>query len=225
MTSLTLVLLKIQYVYNNRKGVRRTMAYQRKKQHEEDGDFVIGEISGMNDSSEAVNNEQDNNTENGVEQMTKVNPSKVAIPDELVGTVELKLKKEYGRLADIISENNEGVIVQELDNCIQINAPQLKITRQDVDRAIGKVDDGRWRMILLNRQGEISCFNDYEFILGEIQEEIEESKELAQINTRVTAEAKQMMDRTRKKLGDWTQGDFLDNAIRDYVQKVEAEQL
>lgn len=145
-------------------------------------------------------------------------------PEMLEGTVALKLRKQYKPLVDTIINNNDNVMVQEFENHFQLNAKQLKVTRQDGERALGRLNDGQWRMLFMNKKGEVVDFNDDKFILGVVEAEAEEVKETAQLNTRIDSKAKLEMDEVRDLLG-MTQSKFLEVCIAEYVSKVKAELL
>jgi predicted RNA-binding protein YlqC (UPF0109 family) len=208
-----------------------------KQADELDSDFSVGTIAGMEEESkpkkraESKETKNTTNKEESVADMTTATKSKNGVEvtenvtDEMLkDTVSLKVKKTATSFIKLIVSSNDNVIVQEFDNCYQLNAPQIKVSRQDAERAIGKLNDGRWRMMFMNRTGEVVSLNDYEFVLGVLETEIEERKELAQLNTRILAEAKAEMDETRKLLG-MTQAEFLEIAIRDFADKVNAEVL
>ena len=151
-----------------------------------------------------------------------IESTNVVTPEKLEGTVELKLRKAYAPLVKTIVTNNDNVIVQEFDSYIQLNAKQIKVSRTDGERALGRLNDGSWRMLFMNKKGEVANFNDYEFVLGVVETEAEEVKETAQLNTRIASSAKLEMDETRELLG-MTQAKFLEVCIAEYVAKVKAE--
>jgi hypothetical protein len=151
-----------------------------------------------------------------------IESTNVVTPEQLEGTVELKLRKQYQPLVTVIVQNNDNVVVQEFESHFQLNAKQIKVSRTDGERALGRLNDGSWRMIFMNKKGEIVNFNDYEFVLGVVETEAEEVKETAQLNTRIDSKAKLEMDETRELLG-MTQAKFLEVCIADYVAKVKAE--
>jgi hypothetical protein len=124
----------------------------------------------------------------------------------------------------LVASKNENVIVQEFDGYYQVNAKQIRITRQDVEGLFGKINDGRWRMLLMNRDGEVSEFNNHILILGIVQSEVEEAKETAQLNTRIDSKSKEEMDKIRGLL-DMTQAQFLEVAIKEYADKVRSEMI
>lgn len=213
---------------------------------DDDGDdFTVGTIAGLESLDKEdkkivrqirhLNNKTPKNeTKGDVADMTNatiekqienaIETSNVVTPEQLEGTVELKLRKQYKSLVTVIVQNNDNVIVQEFESYIQLNAKQIKVTRQDGERALGKMNDGSWRMLFMNKKGEISSFNDYEFVLGVVETEAEEVKETAQLNTRIDSKAKLEMDETRELLG-MTQAKFLEVCIADYVAKVKAEMI
>jgi hypothetical protein len=207
---------------------------------EDDGDdFSVGTIAGLEDNDKEgkeiqkairhLNSKPQIKVEpkgDVVEMTTKTIEKQNVIvdPASLEGTVMLKLRKQYEKLVDTIVKNNDNVTVQEFDTHFQINAKQIKVTRQDGERALGRLNDGQWRMLFMNKQGEVSNFNDYEFVLGVVETEAEEVKETAQLNTRIDSKAKLDMDETRELLG-MTQAKFLEVCIAEYVAKVRAEIL
>jgi hypothetical protein len=208
---------------------------------EDDGeDFSVGTIAGLDDKEDKeiakairhLNNKATIKIEpkGDVADMTTKTVEKTNVvsgivsPESLEGTVELKLRKQYLPLVDTIVKNNDNVTVQEFDTHFQVNAKQIKVTRQDGERALGRLNDGQWRILFMNKKGEVSNFNDYEFVLGVVETEVEEAKETAQLNTRIDSKAKLEMDETREMLG-MTQAKFLEVCIADYVAKVKAEML
>lgn len=205
----------------------------------EDSDFSVGTIAGMEDEAKTkktakattkATGTKSNKTEESVADMTNATIEKKIVvqenvkPELLEGTVAIKLKKDYAKLVGVITSGNDEVIVQEFDTHYQLNAKQIRVTRQDAERTLGKMNDGRWRMLFMNRDGELTAFNDYEFVLGVVETEVEERREQAQLNTRIDAEAKQEMDRVRALL-EMTQAQFLEVAIKEFSEKVNAEML
>lgn len=198
---------------------------------DEGEDFVVGTIAGLDDETpiKPTSKKQDDKktiNKESVADMTKQNVKTVeeVTAEQLEGTVSLKLKKGYEGLLMVIEGNNEGTIIQDFDTYYQVNSKQIRITRQDAERVLGKMNDGRWRMLFMNREGEVSNFNDYEFVLGIVEAEVESPRELAQLNTRILSEAKMEMDAVRDLL-NMTQSQFLEVAIREFAEKVRAEML
>jgi hypothetical protein len=203
------------------------------KVNEDDLDFTVGTIAGLEDTTDneimqvvtKLNENKETQLQgDDVDMTTQTIEKNVVTPESLEGTVELKLRKNYKPLVDTIIKNNDNVIVQEFDTHFQINAPQIKLTRQDGERALGRLNDGQWRVLFMNKQGELVKFDDYSFILGVLPEEIEENKETAQLNTRIDSKAKLEMDEIRDLLG-MTQSKFLEVAIAEYVSKVKEEMI
>lgn len=209
---------------------------KRMQELEEDEDFVVGTIAGLEQKEEVpraslVRHLPKKQTIQGddVAMTTQTIENNVVAttnvtPESLEGTVMLKLNKQYKKLVDTIVKNNDNVVVQDLETHYQINAPQIKVTRQDGERALGKLNDGKWRMLFVNKKGEVVDFNDDKFVLGVIEAEVEEAKELAQLNTRIDSKCKLDMDEIRDLLG-MTQAKFLEVAINEYVGKVRDEIL
>jgi hypothetical protein len=203
---------------------------------DDEGDFSVGTIAGMEDTDKEIikgirhlnkATKIENQPKGDVEDMATKAPKKedvVISPESLEGTVELKLRKQYKDLVDAIIKNNDNVTVQEFDTHFQINARQIKVTRQDGERALGRLNDGQWRILFMNKKGELVTFDDYQFVLGVLPEEIEEAKETAQLNTRIDSKSKLEMDEIRELLG-MTQAKFLEVAIAEYTQRVRAEML
>jgi hypothetical protein len=212
---------------------------------DDDGDdFTVGTIAGLEpldkEDKEIVKNirhlnkSTKNQPKGDVADMTNatiekqienaIDSTNVVTPEQLEGTVELKLRKTYQPLVQTIVNNNDNVIVQEFDNYFQLNAKQIKVSRTDGERALGRLNDGSWRMLFMNKKGEVANFTDYEFTLGVVEEEAEAVKETAQLNTRIDSKAKLDMDETREMLG-MTQAKFLEVAIAEYVAKVKSEMI
>lgn len=212
---------------------------------DDDGDdFTVGTIAGLEsldkeDKKPPVRNvrhlgkEQKNETKGVDTNMSKatiekqienaITESKVT-PEQLEGTVELKLRKTYAPLVQTIVNVNSDVIVQDKEAYFQLNAKQIKVTRTDGERALGKLNDGQWRILFMNKIGEVVSFTDNEFVLGVVETEETTVKELAQLNTRIDSNVKADMDETRDFLG-MTQAKFLEVAIAEYVAKAKAELL
>jgi hypothetical protein len=198
----------------------------------DDSDFAVGVIAGMEDEVTPKRKAKSTpkttkKTEESVADMTTttIEKTNVIVNEEMLqGTVSLKVKKDYGTLVELVASKNENVIVQEFDGYYQVNAKQIRITRQDVEGLFGKINDGRWRMLLMNRDGEVSEFNNHILILGIVQSEVEEAKETAQLNTRIDSKSKEEMDKIRGLL-DMTQAQFLEVAIKEYADKVRSEMI
>lgn len=212
---------------------------------DDDGDdFTVGTIAGLEpldkEDKEIVKNIRHlnkttkNQPKGDVADMTNatiekqienaIETTNTVTPEQLEGTVELKLRKQYQPLVQTIVNNNDNVIVQEFENYFQLNAKQIKVSRTDGERALGRLNDGSWRMLFMNKKGEVASFTDYEFVLGIVEEEAEAVKETAQLNTRIDSKAKMDMDETREMLG-MTQAKFLEVCIAEYVAKVKAEMI
>jgi hypothetical protein len=213
---------------------------------DDDSDFSLGTIAGMEDdtpknrkasanTSTKVTTKESADMSTATEIKDKVlNAPKanVAVTSKngaelesaLAGTVSIKVHKNNAALVEMIVNKNDDVVVQDFETHFQANAKQIRITRQDAENALGKMDDGRWKILLMNRNGEVSQLNNYELVLGITEAVAEESKDLAQLNTRILAESKMEMDATRKLLG-MTQAEFLEVAIKEYAEKVKAEMI
>lgn len=204
---------------------------------EDDSDFSVGKIAGLDDTVKesttkkesvadmptTLEKEKTTNVKKDEKEKQFVISTGVKAED-LEGTVSLKIHKNNMPLAEIVAKKNDGVIVQQFENHFQLNAKQIRVTRQDAENVLGRMNDGRWRMLLMNRDGEIANLNNYELVLGVVQTETEENKETAQLNTRILAESKQDMDEIRALL-NMTQAQFLEVAIAEYVEKVRAEMI
>lgn len=208
-------------------------ARKRIQDQDEDADFALGTIAGMEEettkSKAKSKAKTTKKTEESVADMTTTtieNPKTNVIVNEemLQGTVSLKVKKDYGSLVEVLASKNDNVIVQEFDNYYQVNAKQIRVTRQDAESVLGKMNDGRWRMLLMNRDGEVAEVNNHILVLGIVETEAEEVKEQAQLNTRIDSKAKEEMDKVRALL-DMTQAQFLEVAIKEYSERVKAEML
>jgi hypothetical protein len=207
-------------------------ARKRAEEMNDDSDFAVGVIAGMEDEVTPKRKAKSTpkttkKTEESVADMTTttIEKTNVIVNEEMLqGTVSLKVKKDYGTLVELVASKNENVIVQEFDGYYQVNAKQIRITRQDVEGLFGKINDGRWRMLLMNRDGEVSEFNNHILILGIVQSEVEEAKETAQLNTRIDSKSKEEMDKIRGLL-DMTQAQFLEVAIKEYADKVRSEMI
>jgi hypothetical protein len=217
------------------------MIAKRKAMQEDDGDdFTVGTIAGLDDSEEmkvvkelnekpkAKNTKKEKGDVVDMTTATKekknVKATAEVTAEMLEGTVSLKIKNTYKELVEVIVNKNDNVVVQEFDGHIQINAKQIRVTRQDAESVLGRMNDGRWRMLLMNRDGEVTNFNNYELVLGIVESEVEETKEQAQLNTRILADAKIEMDEIRALLG-MTQSQFLEVAIKEFAERVRSEMI
>lgn len=201
----------------------------RQSQIENDDDFSVGTIAGLEDISSTTTNQ--NQTNQGVVNMTTVATEQetnvathTVTPEELEGTVELKIVKRYTDLVTAITSRNTGCIVQDFGGYFQVNAPSIKITRQDAESALGGLNDAQWRMLFMNREGDTVTFNNYEFVMGNVEQVIEERKELAQINIRIDKNAKDTMDEVKNLLG-MTQAEFLEVAIKELADKILVDKI
>jgi subtilisin-like proprotein convertase family protein len=205
---------------------------RKRKQLEQndDADFSVGTIPGLDDvvveMPTSETKQVKTETKESVADMTttKTKSTTNVSAEQLEGTVALKLRSEYSALVSIIENKNAGVIVQDFGEYLQLNAKQIRITRQDAENTLGKMNDGRWRMLLMNRKGEVANFNNYELVLGIIETEADEVRETAQLNTRIESKAKEEMDEIRTMLG-MTQSQFLEVAIKEFAEKVRSEMI
>lgn len=76
----------------------------------------------------------------------------------------------------------------------------------------------------MNREGDTVTFNNYEFVMGNVEQVIEERKELAQINIRIDKNAKDTMDEVKNLLG-MTQAEFLEVAIKELADKILVDKI
>lgn len=192
----------------------------------EDDAFVVGEIDLGEEYRPTIAKEESANMTTVIEQpvveVASVDPS------EVEGKYLLKLSKKYSQILNLIKNTNDGVVVQDNGNFYSIYAPYLALQRKDVERILGPISAGSWRMMIMNRSipdnvdSTVVTTNDA-FIMGETEEEVPEPQTTSQINVRVSSTVKEKMDDTRKLLGDMTQTQFLEEAILEYVQKVNSE--
>src|SRR5579875_2982856 len=159
--------------------IRENLIEGRKRLQEagldDDADFKVGTIAGLEEVKEDhggkkvrhLNKKQSKGDEPVIGNSIKeTNPIS---PEQLEGTVELKIRKQYYPLVQVIVNNNDNVIVQEFEKYFQLNAKQIRVTRQDGERALGKMNDGQWRMLFMNKKGDVDTFNDHEFVLGLVE--------------------------------------------------------
>lgn len=192
----------------------------------EDDDFVVGEMDLGEEYRPTITKEESANMTTVIEQpvieVASVDPS------ELEGKYLLKLSKKYSQILNLIKNTNNDVVVQDNGNFYSIYAPFLALHRKDVERILGTISAGSWRMMIMNHsvpdnvESTIVTTND-SFIMGETKEEAPEPQTTSQINVRVSSTVKEKMDDTRKLLGDMTQTQFLEEAILEYVEKVNSE--
>jgi hypothetical protein len=148
-------------------------------------------------------------------------------PAELV---ELSLRKGLPkRVINLIASMNNAEMQENEEHYI-LKAPYIKVSRADVESSIGKLTDGRWRMLFVNRSGEIKEFNNYEFAIGApkaaIVDEEEQRKETVQLNIRVDKLIKEDIEKYRLLLGEnYTQNAFVEDALKEFIANIKKEML
>lgn len=143
--------------------------------------------------------------------------------------VKLILRKTLSkRVINHVAAINNGDI-EEGEDTVAISAPYIKVTRADIEAYLGAITDAKWRMILMNRVGEVRELTNREFILGvqnaESGEE-ETGRVVTQINLRVDKTLKDKIDKYRKVLGNgekYSITAFCEDAIKEFINSVEKE--
>lgn len=211
---------------------RNSLVEARRRAMEDQGDedFALGSDGTI--ARLGLDNDVSPNQQQGVSNMPVVAPQAPIqsehhitenVPlEQLEGTVALKTRSTL--LVDVVSRTNVGAILQNTGDYYQINAPTIRVIRQDVESILGKLNDAQWRMLFMNHEGEVKTFNNYEFLIGNVAEQVEERKELAQINIRIDRLAKDNMDTVRGLL-NMTQAEFLEVAIQELTDKILSEKI
>lgn len=212
-------------------GIENMIKNREANMNNDDADFTLGTIKGLDDV-------QDKEINDVVVQLNTPAPVAVApvVPSvevaevaelDLTDKVTIKFRKEHEQLVGILQRTNEGVIVQELDNCFQMSAKRIHVTRTEAESALGKsLTNTEWRLLLMNRTGEETEFNNDRLSLGALDIIEEEVQEQAQLNCRISARTKERMETCRKLMGsDFTQGVFLEAAIDLFISEIEKNKL
>jgi hypothetical protein len=142
--------------------------------------------------------------------------------------VTLSLRKGLSkRVINLIGSMNNAEIVETEDFFI-IKASYIKVVRSDIESSVGKLTDGRWRTLFVNRKGEVKEFNNYEFAIGipkpTVVETPEERKEMVQLNIRIEKSIKDDIEELRRLLGDnYTQNGFVEDALKEFIANIKKE--
>lgn len=142
-------------------------------------------------------------------------------------TVSISFRKTHPkRLINALASINNAKIEENEDSFV-IVAPYLKITRSDVETSIGKISDAKWRMMFVNRAGEVKEFNNYEFAIGtpKVVESATESKtETVQLNIRIDKHVKEELEKFRSpEFLDLNQNAFVEEALREFIANIRKE--
>lgn len=150
-----------------------------------------------------------------------------AVATPAVELVSVSLRKGFPkRVVNLIASVNNAE-VDETEEFYVIKAPYIKVTRSDLESVAGKVTDARWRMLFVNRSGEVKDFNNYEFSIGAPKPVIVEEtpkEQPVQLNIRISPALKEEIEELRKLLGDnYSQNSFVEDAIKEFVTNIRKE--
>ncbi len=149
--------------------------------------------------------------------------------DSSPAMASLSLRRTYSkRLVNLIASLN-NTEVEETEDFYLISAPFIKVNRSDVEGVVsGKMSDAKWRMLFVNRSGEIREMSNERFVMGTPAPVVstDESKDVIQINIRIDAGVKAEMDKYRsKEFLDLTQNAFVEEALREFIENIKKELL
>jgi hypothetical protein len=145
--------------------------------------------------------------------------------------VTLKIKRTYPkRLINIITAANPDVELNENEaDAYVLTGSYIKVTRAEVESVVGRLTDTRWRMLFMNRTGEVREFNNYEFSMGVPRPVITESserRESTQINVRIPTDLKALMEELRApEILNLSQNDFVAEALAEYINMIKKERI
>lgn len=137
-------------------------------------------------------------------------------------------KNAAKRLVNLIASVN-NTEVEEVDNFYLISAPYIEVNRKEIESVVGELTDARWRMLFVNRAGEVSEFTNDNFRIG-----IEKSAspaaaaqpELTPISVKIDSLVKQEMDKYRgAEYLDLHQNAFVEAALRDFIEGIKKQIL
>jgi hypothetical protein len=135
-------------------------------------------------------------------------------------------KTQPKRLVNAIASANGVQLVEATDSYV-IAAPYIKVLRSEIEAITGKLSDVKWRMIFVNRKGEVKEFTNHEFAIGvasvaSVNET--ERKEAVQLNIRIDKQVKEEMEKYRgKDFLDRTQNDFVEDALKEFIANIQKE--
>jgi hypothetical protein len=210
------------------------MAFQRKEQENEDSDFSIGTIAGLEEAEKLYKAISPKTTAKviGVEETDYIVPlleddepistkqlvSSDTIDTESKARISFKNNRINFEIAESIINANPNLKFYENNEIIQVSGDYIRLNRSQVEGIMGKITDIAWRMLVMNNEGDKQVFNDHELIIGTVAETTEQV-ELAQLNVRINKEAKENLDKYRELLS-LTQGEFVEKAIEELVVKI-----
>jgi hypothetical protein len=146
-----------------------------------------------------------------------------------VPSVSISFRKTYPkRLINSLASANNATL-EETEDAFMVSAPFIKVTRSDVEQVTGKITDAKWRMMFVNRSGEVKDFNLYEFTIGTpkaVVADEEATVETVQLNVRIDKEIKAEMEKYRdSNYLDMTQPAFVQEALREFIASIKREVL
>ncbi|WP_336784079.1 hypothetical protein [Paenibacillus illinoisensis] len=149
-------------------------------------------------------------------------------PEGSPAMASLSLKRTYAkRLVNAIASLN-NIEVEEHEDCYLIASPFIRVNRSDVEHVAGKMSDAKWRMLFVNRSGEIREFTNERFIMGTPVQatQAEDEKDVVQINVRIDSLVKADVDKYRSKdFLDLTQNAFVEEALREFIVNIKKDLL
>jgi hypothetical protein len=143
--------------------------------------------------------------------------------------VTLSIKKTYpAELVEAIAAANDGVTILEKETSYQLSGPVIRVVRSQVAKVVGDLSDSKWRVLFMNRSGQVSEFDNSQFVLGipkSVPIEELEQKETSQLNVRIEKTLKAEMEFFRALLPNVNQNEFVAEALREYVCSLREEMV
>jgi hypothetical protein len=145
------------------------------------------------------------------------------------GFASVSFRKNYPkRLVNAMAGVNNAQLV-ETDDAYVLSAPYIKISRRELEAVIGPMTDAKWRIMFVNRVGEVKEFNNYEFAVGTprpVETVEEEAKDTVQLNIRIDRAVKDELEKYRgKEYLDMTQNAFVEEALKEFIANIRKEVL
>lgn len=146
-----------------------------------------------------------------------------------IEVVTIKIKRtQPKRLINAIVQANSNVEVEEGEDAYVITAPYVKVRRSDVEVVTGSMSDTKWRMLFMNRVGEVSSFTNHEFIIGVPQPTIteEDRRVWTQVNIRLPKDLKEEMELLRSaQILNMSQNEFVAEAVAEYIAMIKRDRV
>lgn len=160
----------------------------------------------------------------------EVPPKVLPQADGTIEYVTLKIKRTYSKrlVNSAIVSTNANVELEEAEDVFILKAPYIKVKRSDIEAVMGSISDTKWRMIFMNRVGEVREFTNYEFIMGipqPSQTEVDR-REWTQMNVRLPKDLKEEMEILRAPdILAMNQNEFVSEAITEYIAMIKRERM